>query len=654
MAEKTEDDLLLEIAEQIEMNRVGYREKTDEEKAELIPGIKIIATKKLQEISISFNRVIGHLGDNVPEETRMLILRGISEKVSSDDKVKTIDGAFSTETIGLAENIISVEKERILREEELTENENVNSFGNILEDKDDKENIDKEVKLEEELSEKYGDYFSSIDGMKQTVRNIEDIFAGLNQEKFEEMINSSRGDPKNPDVLSSRLAITGIMTALSFTNSRIPIEKMSSGEKENAYRTLYQLSLIDEKYPNTEVVAVQRQLAEKLKLDIIEKTADGSIRIDKEKLIEIAKKDKIDLEFVTIEYFEKDATASYVAPESAEDAKLEVQIQAATKEMQHNRNIFTQELRNGRDWKELLPRAKEMLSLNKDAEMRILDYMASELESSVVTLVQGEEELTKEMIMFALQDLRNAQLGKNDLVIDSCVMNYVDRAFHSLANYMKNGKYDKKMIDLMLEIDPERTQMYLQEKTESTPSKEYKTNSNVEEKKELTEEQLYQNLANTLNQRVKSRGLVETLEYVNGSIKSQNDMDDAERIKKRYVSGALIMLDSQESSYDDEEREGRKKLFERILLDKIYDESILKQMIEIDSTTTKEILDELLIQQNQSKENNLGTIMDLSQKMKEVSDSKVLSADNVQIEVVAEEFGKTDKFRSIPDDDETR
>ena len=144
------------------------------------------------------------------------------------------------------------------------------------------------------------------------------------------------------------------------------------------------------------------------------------------------------------------------------------------------------------------------------------------------------------------------------------------------------------------------------------------------------------------------------MEYVNGSIKSQNDMDDAERIKKRYVSGALIMLDSQESSYDDEEREGRKKLFERILLDKIYDESILKQMIEIDSTTTKEILDELLIQQNQSKENNLGTIMDLSQKMKEVSDSKVLSADNVQIEVVAEEFGKTDKFRSIPDDDETR
>lgn len=638
MAERTEDDLLLEIAEQIEMNRVGYREKTDEEKAELIPGIKAIATKKLQEISISFNRVIGHLGDNVPEETRMLILRGISEKVSSDDKVKTIDGAFSVETVTLAENIVVSEKGK-------AEQQQANSTDVYYSDSGMYENEvvqNNDTNIEDRLSEDSDYGYTNLADMKKDKENVEGIFSILDEEKMDALIEQANsGDVK------AQTTVMVMMTSMAYTQTTRSFETMSDVEKQDALSALENLAIVAREYDNSEARIVSREIVKYMGLEfLLTENNQGELVINEDALFKIFKDYNPEHVSSTIQGLEG-MGKFYKNLDGYNDFKQETVITKGGNTRNSNFRVYIDKIISEEiKADDIIPMLDKLFEEDYDATLRAIAYRSGDTEENteVRKLI---DVASKKCFEIYIAGTRN----ENGLIVDDSVKDIMNEMINSSFERMtRERKPNKELIDMMLQIDPVKTQMYLKENVGPTLSKEDKTNSRVVEEKEITEEQLYQKFANVLNQMAKSRGLAKTLNYVTASIEGQNGRDGAEKIKKRYVSGAMIMLESQENSYDDEEREGRKKLFEQILSDKIYDENILKQMIEIDSTTTKEILDELLIQQNQSKENNLGTIMDLSQKMKEVSDSKVLSADNVQIEVVAEEFGKTDKFRSTPDD----
>lgn len=159
--------------------------------------------------------------------------------------------------------------------------------------------------------------------------------------------------------------------------------------------------------------------------------------------------------------------------------------------------------------------------------------------------------------------------------------------------------------------------------------------------KKLTEEEIIQNLTNSLNRIRTAKGTSVVAKHVIGGI----DMNkDNENVRKRWMNVSLNVLQSNEVSYEENERSSRKKIFEKIIHEKIYDEDALKKMIEIDSSTVKEVLDELLEMQNSRQEDRLDTIMDLSSKMKEASERKVITADKVEVKDIIENMvGKSDE-----------
>lgn len=449
MAEKTEDDLLLEIAEQIEMNRVGYREKTDEEKAELIPGIKIIATKKLQEISISFNRVIGHLGDNVPEETRMLILRGISEKVSSDDKVKTIDGAFSVETVTLAENIVVSEKGK-------AEQQQANSTDVYYSDSGMYENEvvqNDNTNIEDRLSDDSDYGYTNLADMKKDKENVEEILSVLDKEEMEALIELAN----NGDV-QAKTKVMAMMTAMAYTQTTRTFETMSDVEKQNALSALENLAIVAREYDDSKSRTVLQNLVKNIGLEyLLTENKQGELVINEDALFEIFKDYNPEHERGTIQGLEG-MSGFYGNLDGYNDFIQESVITNVEKNINSNFTVYINKISDGviiAD--DIIPMLDEMFSENYDVTLRAINHRAGDTEKNPEVRKLIDVALKKCFEIY-IAGTRN----ENGLIVDDSVKDTMDDMMNRCLERMTSeGKPNKELIDMMLQIDPVKTQTYI-------------------------------------------------------------------------------------------------------------------------------------------------------------------------------------------------
>lgn len=449
MAEKTEDDLLLEIAEQIEMNRVGYREKTDEEKAELIPGIKAIATKKLQEISISFNRVIGHLGDNVPEETRMLILRGISEKVSSDDKVKTIDGAFSVETVTLAENIVVSEKGK-------AEQQQANSTDVYYSDSGMYENEvvqNDNTNIEDRLSDDSDYGYTNLADMKKDKENVEEILSVLDKEEMEALIElANYGD------VQAKTKVMAMMTAMAYTQTTRTFETMSDVEKQNALSALENLAIVAREYDDSKSRTVLQNLVKNIGLEyLLTENKQGELVINEDALFEIFKDYNPEHERGTIQGLE--GMSGFCGNlDGYNDFIQESVITNVEKNINSNFTVYINKISDGviiAD--DIIPMLDEMFSENYDATLRAINPRAGDTEKNPEVRKLIDIALKKCFEIY-IAGTRN----ENGLIVDDSVKDTMDDMMNRCLERMTSeGKPNKELIDMMLQIDPVKTQTYI-------------------------------------------------------------------------------------------------------------------------------------------------------------------------------------------------
>ncbi len=645
---ESEQDLLKDIAEQIAKNQMSFDSKSEEEKRKLLGKLDIIAASQLNELQKEFNALIGGIEGEIPENARIIILQGISDRVSSE-RIKSLDNIFSSKDVQVLASTIVTEIVSKNTDKEIVEDKaDILILGKNLEI--DKDEI--QEKLLNDLSEKYDGKYTLPEEMKMQEEDIANIVSELDETELAKTIDKANGGDKN-----SRIVITALMSAMPFAKTTVKFEELSGSDKEIALRSLDTLALAYAEIGDSNLFVAAQKLSEKWGVEIITYDENGKPTIDREKIKEFAKQNNINYSTAKKEDFELYDKA-YKNLDGVDDFTIETQITATQYSLNRNIDIFTQEIRSGRKLEELQPQIDLMFEENFDATLMVLKDLGEGWKDDT-EISPAERNMRFYMFNKAALLYEGAQKGENDGVIDNFTDGYMQGIIDSSIDFMiKSGFENKELIDNMLRVAPNEVQKKMKDSKFSQydlkPSTECEPIKQEQEQDDPLMKKI-KNLLKTLNNRIDNRGIDNTLDYVSTMITSTSDLPT----KKDYMNVMFNILENRENSYNPKEMAARKGFFSAIIAERIYDEQALKKMVEIDSTSTKGILDDMIERQNTLSENNIDAIMDIGKQMKEAKDTKVLESGKVSVtdvveHIVANEETEKTFENSDRDDDDAR
>lgn len=649
---ESEQDLLKDIAEQIAKNQMSFDSKSEEEKRKLLGTVDIIASSQLRELQKEFNTLMGGIEGEIPENARIKILEGINDRVSSE-KLKTLEGIFSSKDVQvLASTIVT---EIVANNTEKDDDAKVIPL--MYERNSEEIENDEQDKLTKELSDKYDGYFTDSENIAEEKANIQRVMKKLDKEEQERTLN--RANNGDPDAI---VEIMVEMAAMSFTKTNISIEEMIEIDKIKAIEALDKLIVAYDMLGSKNIFILAEELSEKWGIDVVTQDENGNMILDRFKIVEYAREHDIQYQSTKKESLIEDVDR-YENLADIDDLERETEIENAVCTMNRNISVIMEEIQAGKNPSELEPVLRKTLSQDFDAALRTVENWGRDWNSYFSNHSIADE---TQMKLFILKEgiriYGDAKAGKNNGVIDK----FTDDTFYGImkqsVDFMKKcGIQDKELLDLMLSVAPQEAQEILNDKDffnyfASRDSKTAPTTLEERPKKNIQDTRV-KNLFSTLAKRINAKGIAETLHFVTNEIKTNKRVED----RNVFMNATLELLKGRENSYEETERLARKSFFSTIITEKVYDEKALKEMIEIDSTTIKEMLDELIERQNSLDENtnNINAIMDIGRHMKESRGNKVLSSESVRIEdvvgIVSDETQKTEISQTEHyDDDDVR
>lgn len=631
---KSEKELMEEIAERIAKNQMEFDSKSEDEKRELAKKIQAVTESQLDEIKKSFNKLMGNMTEQVPLDARVVVLEGIYDRVSSQ-KLKTLDSAFSsTEAIKYAEVVVSNVKKS---KEEVDNDENVIPTGI--------DELPPDKSAKDEMEDTIGD--NTAHDISDEQENVTNLFNKLDKDAVNNIITeAANGDEK------SKAIVVAMMSVASLTKTNKKLSDLTDFQKEDVLTGIEWLAEAAEGLGSKESLDLLDEVCQKLGVDVVENDAQGNRTVNRGTIKKLFEKNGMKYRRCTTEDLYK--LGSYYQPgKDYDDIVEEARITIAQKEMRNCYNTLMNQLRDGKITEEEFKREFEkVLDVDLDAALRITAELSADLELDFIR--PEEKRVIEAALVSTYGKYLKAQNGEIKYEIDAYVLETLKSSFQNVCNHVVNEP-NAELMNIMLKIDPTMTQQFFDKakyKNSQKENTENEVSAPENEKRVLTEEEKIDNLTRVLTERSKVKGISDTLQSVQGSI-DRNQGDDQTR--RRYMNASLMMLGQVDISYEESERDTRKRFFEKLLHEKIYDENALKQMLEIDSTTVKEVLEELLEMQNARQDDRLETIMDLSAKIKEVAMGKVISADKVDVKDVLQNVisgtnnsGKKD----IPDKDD--
>ena len=619
---KSEEDLLKEIAEKMAKNQISFDSKSDEEKEELVGKIDIVASSQVGELKKKFDALMRNIKGEIPENAKIAVLEGIMNKVEAE-KLKSIDTAFlSDEVKGYASTVVT---------------EIVNNNKEQADVKEKNEELTSAIILSNELLLKEEHPYLTPAEIQDKIEGIEEIIGNLDGNEMENLIERAN----NGDV-EAQSEVIAIMSITTFVETNVTFNDMSENDKIRALSQLDNMAVLLEKGGSKRILAIAEQLSEKWGTDLISEDENGKRFIDRKKIALYSRKKGIDYSLANPETI-YDAAKYYENVNGYDDMETEIKIDAVRCHITSNINIVYEKIKTGGKLEDYMDDLRACFAINFDASMRGINECAGEWIRDDKATSEECLKFQKFLLKEGLILYEDAKLEKNSGIIDA----YVEKEFDgildkSVETMKKNKKPDKDLIDLMLRVDPGKTKRILdeidfssissKEQEESTPTIEIDNSKNASDKTKID------NLVNTLEGREKAKGIVDVLNFASNHIEKYTDLQP----KKTFMIATVRVLENRENSYQEEERMARKKLFSTIISEGIYDEEILKSMVEIDSTTIKEMIDDLIEKQNSKNGDKLGTIMELSSSLKRVSDSNVISADKVNIEDVVRNIQEND------------
>ena len=649
---ESEQDLLKDIAEQIAKNQMSFDSKSEEEKRKLLGTVDIIASSQLRELQKEFNTLMGGIEGEIPENARIKILEGINDRVSSE-KLKTLEGIFSSKDVQVLASTIVTE---IVANN--TEKDDDAKVIPLMDERNSEEiENDEQDKLTKELSDKYDGYFTDSENIAEEKANIQRVMKKLDKEEQERTLN--RANNGDPDAI---VEIMVEMADMSFTNTNISIEEMIEIDKIKAIEALDKLIVAYDMLGSKNIFILAEELSEKWGIDVVTQDENGNMILDRFKIVEYAREHDIQYQSTKKESLIEDVDR-YENLADIDDLERETEIENAVCTMNRNISVIMEEIQAGKNPSELEPVLRKTLSQDFDAALRTVENWGRDWNSYFSNHSIADE---TQMKLFILKEgiriYGDAKAGKNNGVIDK----FTDDTFYGImkqsVDFMKKcGIQDKELLDLMLSVAPQEAQEILNDKDffnyfASRDSKTAPTTLEERPKKNIQDTRV-KNLFSTLAKRINAKGIAETLHFVTNEIKTNKRVED----RNVFMNATLELLKGRENSYEETERLARKSFFSTIITEKVYDEKALKEMIEIDSTTIKEMLDELIERQNSLDENtnNINAIMDIGRHMKESRGNKVLSSESVRIEdvvgIVSDETQKTEISQTEHyDDDDVR
>lgn len=649
---ESEQDLLKDIAEQIAKNQMSFDSKSEEEKRKLLGTVDIIASSQLRELQKEFNTLMGGIEGEIPENARIKILEGINDRVSSE-KLKTLEGIFSSKDVQVLASTIVTE---IVANN--TEKDDDAKVIPLMDERNSEEiENDEQDKLTKELSDKYDGYFTDSENIAEEKANIQRVMKKLDKEEQERTLN--RANNGDPDAI---VEIMVEMAAMSFTKTNISIEEMIEIDKIKAIEALDKLIVAYDMLGSKNIFILAEELSEKWGIDVVTQDENGNMILDRFKIVEYAREHDIQYQSTKKESLIEDVDR-YENLADIDDLERETEIENAVCTMNRNISVIMEEIQAGKNPSELEPVLRKTLSQDFDAALRTVENWGRDWNSYFSNHSIADE---TQMKLFILKEgiriYGDAKAGKNNGVIDKFTDDTFCGIMKQSVDFMKRcGIQDKELLDLMLSVAPQEAQEILNDKDffnyfASRDSKTAPTTLEERPKKNIQDTRV-KNLFSTLAKRINVKGIAETLHFVTNEIKTNKRVED----RNVFMNATLELLKGRENSYEETERLARKSFFSTIITEKVYDEKALKEMIEIDSTTIKEMLDELIERQNSLDENtnNINAIMDIGRHMKESRGNKVLSSESVRIEdvvgIVSDETQKTEISQTEHyDDDDVR
>lgn len=627
---KSEEDLLKEIAEKMAKNQISFDSKSEDEKKELVAKIDIVATSQMQELQKSFNNLMGNIDGEIPENARIIVLEGIMNKVETE-KLKSIDSVFlSKEVQGFASTIVT---------EIIKNNKEDIDYKNFVEDNKYSIILSQDaLEVKNELPKKYDGYYSTPEDIRNKIANIEEIVGGLNKEELGKKIQrANEGDDE------ARLEIIVMMSAIPFVETNASFEEMIEIDKVRALEAVDTLAVLYEEIGTEDAIMIAEKLSSKWGVDIISLDETGKKVIDRRKISEFAREKGIDYQRANIDRL-KELTQYYENLNGVEDFSEEIKIEAEKNEINRNISVIFEEIRSGKNVEEYDDVLNEMFEEHFDASIRTINGYTSFWVSTDQPFSDEEKKLQLSIIKKVVRLYENEQKKVNNGRIDDYVnIDFRELLEASVQLMKKNKVQDKELLDLMLRVDPKETQLILEatkflETFSGKTTDENLQQNDTKTQKEITPEIKIGNLVNGLEKRETSKGIEDALDYATSQIENNKSI----QTKKDFMRAAIQLLGNRENSYEESERLARKRLFSTVISEKLYDEDILKSMVNIDSTTVKEMIDDLIERQNSKENDNLSTIMDLSSSLKKASNPKVISSENVKVEDIVRNMHKKD------------
>lgn len=605
---KSEEELMTDIAERIAKNQISFDSKSEDEKKKLAKQMQMVSESQLTEMKKSFNKLIGNTTEQVSLEARMLVLEGIYDRVNTYG-LKSLDSAFSSpEILKFAEVIIKEEKNR---NKEFDNDEN-----NIIRDVAYIENLKENERLE--VVETKNNIYSGQGAIKDTFNKMDRSAMNMLIER------ANSGDEE------SQAVVTAIMSVASFTKIDKKFEDLKVFQKTDLLFGMEFLAASVEEFNSKEALDFLMEIGEKTGIQIVEVDNNGNKTVNRKKLEDIFEENGIDYIKQTKEML-LDRSKNYENLADYDDMIAESTIEYSRNEMYKGYNELVSKLKNGEiTEQEFTDLMTEIINTDLDAAIRFSSDVSKELKFSHVSGI--EKKCIKNIMIHVYDEFQKAQNGEMDFKIDNYVMKYIYSSMESACEYMVENK-DKNLMETMLKIEPQKTKEFFDKaKQENEIQKEQeeqpKTRNRV-----LTDEEKIQNLSISLSKMQELKGTEVATDFI---IHQLDENKDKEKVRNYFMKASLNMFSSRDISYEENERLARKKLFEKIIHEKSYDEEALKMMIGMDFTTVKEVLDDLLEMQNSRQDDRLDTIMDLSSKMKEASERKVITADKVDVKDILE------------------
>lgn len=630
----SEEELMEQIAERIAKNQISFDLKSKEEKKSLTPKIQIVAQSQLTEIKKSFNNIIGSNTEVIPGEVRTMILEGIYDKVASQG-IKSIDAAFnSSEIIKYTENMLRYisRSDRRYNSDEMKQREFYSDS--------------EKTKPVAEEENKKGKSSISI-SIRETTENASSLLRTVNQNTTEKLIERANSGDKN-----AQAVVVAVMSAASFVRIDKNIQEFDENALYRFVNAIENLTVAYEELGSTEALEMLEEITRRVGVELVEKDEKGNKIVNRKKIRKIAKDDhyyrpRTKEELISL-------TDSYEKIENYDELIVVGSNAAAQEDARITIESSIEKLENGELSKEEFSKVlKELLDADFDNSIKAISNI---VEAASREKRGDKEETTIELARSPLEyyyELKKT--GKSDDDLKKKIVEIMENTFEFMIDH---HKIESEFMNLALKVEPEEAAIAYKNakenfkvlpahkkiKTLTKDELEGQRNSKDDSKtiRVISDEQKVENLTNVLNNISKVRGIGSTFRFINNGMDKASDDLRGFQEKSYYMKATLKMIEQGAEFPDSEYNKEKKKFFEKILYEQIYDEDALKQMVNMDPEIMKQILDGLIQRQNSREGDQMDTIMDLSSQIKEMSKkTKLFSTDSVEI---GKTFGSTDSM----------